>query len=99
MPPNVNHITDDCHKPVKRQSEDERKEKKMSYAKLRGRIREVCGSENAFAKELGIDKSTLSSKLNGNTKWNEEEIMKACEILQISIVNVHDYFFKKKVVN
>ena len=36
----------------------------MQYAKLRGKIREVYGTNNIFAKEIGMHPSVLSSKLN-----------------------------------
>lgn len=69
----------------------------MSYAKLRGKIKEVFGNNENFAKALGMDLSSLSSKLNNRTSWKREEIEKACELLNIPIEEVHLYFFTKKV--
>ena len=65
----------------------------MSYAKLRGKIREVFGTQGAFACELGMDEATLSKKLNNKTEWTREEIEKACKILGIPKNNLHEYFF------
>lgn len=68
----------------------------MSYAMLRGKIREVFKTETAFAIAMGMNPATLSSKLNNTTPWKREEIEKACELLGIPIENVHLYFFDKK---
>lgn len=64
-----------------------------SYAKLRGKIREVFGSQDAFALDMGMDRSTVSLKLNGKSDWTRNEIEKACYLLHIPIEEVHDYFF------
>ena len=65
----------------------------MSYAKLRGKIREVFGSEGAFAVELQINPASLSAKLSNKSPWKREEIEKACLLLGIPIEEVHLYFF------
>lgn len=65
----------------------------MSYAKLRGRIREIYGTDEAFAKAMGINKTTISKKLNNKTSWSREEIEKACNLLKVDISKMHIYFF------
>lgn len=65
----------------------------MSYAKLRGRIVEIFGSNKVFAGVMKIDESSLSFKLNNKTPWKREEIEKACILLEIPIEEVHLYFF------
>ncbi len=65
----------------------------MSYAKLRGRIREVFGTQEAFALAIGISSVTLSQRLNGKTEWKTNEIAKSCEVLGISLEDVALYFF------
>lgn len=69
----------------------------MSYAKLRGKIKEVFGTNEAFAKTMNFDLSTLSAKLNNKSPWKREEIEKACGLLGIPINEVHLYFFAQKV--
>lgn len=66
-----------------------------NYSKLRGKIKEVFGSQDAFATAMGIDRSTLSLKLNGKSDWTRLEIEKACPLLNIPIVEVYAYFFTK----
>lgn len=69
----------------------------MSYAKLRGKIKEVFGTIEAFAAAMNRDVSTISMKLNNKAAWKREDIEKACEILGIPIEEVHLYFFTQKV--
>lgn len=71
----------------------------MSYAKLRGRIREMFGTNKEFAKAMDLDTSSISMKLNGRVAWKREDIEKACEVLEIPIEDVYQYFFMKKVGN
>ena len=66
---------------------------KVSYAKLRGKIREVFGRQQDFAMAMGMDNATLSAKLNNKTDWKREEIEKACQLLNIPTCEIHKYFF------
>lgn len=68
----------------------------MSYSKLRGKIREVFGINENFAKAMKMDLSSLSAKLNNKSPWKREEIETACELLHIPIEDVYLYFFYKK---
>ena len=68
----------------------------MSYSKLRGKIREVFGTNEAFAKAMEMDYSSLSAKLNNKSPWKREEIEKACKLLHIPIEDVYLYFFCSK---
>lgn len=69
----------------------------MSFAKLRGKIKEVFGSQGRFAEAMGMNASTLSAKLNGKSEWTRQEIETACRLLNIPAVEVSDYFFIVKV--
>lgn len=69
----------------------------MSYAKLKGKIREVFHTDAEFAAQLPMHSSSLSAKLNNNSPWKREEIVKACELLSIPIEEVHLYFFSEKL--
>ena len=66
---------------------------KFDYSKLKGRIIEKCGTQKAFAELLGINVSTLTSKLLGYTYFTQDEIMKSIEILEIDPSEVCLYFF------
>ena len=65
----------------------------MNEMKLRGRIREKFGTQEAFAKAVGMSETTLSSKLNGKTDWTRAEIEKASTLLGIPIEEIPCYFF------
>ena len=65
----------------------------MSYSKLRGRIREKFGTQEAFAEAMGKSKTTISKKLLGLVDWTREEMELACKLLEINISEVHLYFY------
>lgn len=64
-----------------------------NYSKLRGKIKEIYGIQDAFAAAIGMDRSTLSLKLNGKSDWTREEIVKSCHALYIPLSKVPAYFF------
>lgn len=68
----------------------------MSYAKLRGKIREVFETQKAFAAAMGMDAATISGKLNGRSDWSRKEIELACTLLNIPIEEMQHYFFCPK---
>ena len=63
------------------------------YGKLREAISHKFGTQPQFANAMGIDKATLTAKLNGKTDWKAKEIEKAVNLLEIPIVQIPDYFF------
>lgn len=65
----------------------------MSYAKLRGLIREKYGDQASFAVAVDMHPTTLSSKLNGKTDWTRAEIERVCAKLGISLDQAPAYFF------
>lgn len=71
----------------------------FDYSKLRGKIREVCGSEKSFATGLGISQKSVSSKLNNKSSWNADEIVKTIELLGLKSSEIPEYFFRKKSSN
>lgn len=68
----------------------------MSYAKLRGKIREVFGTQGAFAAAMGIDAATISGKLNDKSDWSRKEMELACVLLGIPLDELPQYFFCPK---
>ena len=69
----------------------------FNFNKLRGRIRELYGSQDNFAKALKISARSLSLKLNNYVSFTSEEIYKSLKLLNISDEEVMEYFFNKKV--
>lgn len=68
-----------------------------NYRKLRGRIREVCGTQDKFSAELGIGRVSLSQRLNNQLEFTQDEIFKACDILKIQKEEIPIYFFSLEV--
>lgn len=63
------------------------------YSKLLGRIVEKIGTQCKFAETIGLSERTVSLKLNGKIGWKQEEIMRACQILDIDKSEICEYFF------
>ncbi len=63
------------------------------YDKLRGRIREVFGTQDKFAKALKMSKSTLSLKLNNASEFTQQEMYEAMILLKEPPASVNQYFF------
>lgn len=64
-----------------------------NYNILRGKIKEKVGYERVLAKKMGCTNTTLSNKLNGHVEFKQGEIVKICELLEISPENIPLYFF------
>ena len=65
----------------------------FNYNKLKGRIREKCGTNSKFAELMGITSTTMSAKINGKSEFSQEEILKAIKILQLDCADIPNYFF------
>ena len=46
---------------------------------------------------MSLTEKTISSKLNNEVFWKQNEISKACDILDIKEDEIKKYFFKLKV--
>lgn len=69
----------------------------MKYAELRGAIRAKFGTNAAFAEAMGMNKSTLSKKLNGWSEWTRSEIERAMELLNLPWDEIPLYFLPDKL--
>lgn len=67
---------------------------KFNYSKLLGRMREYRYTQAMLAGEIGINESTLNTKLKGKAYFTAKEIDKMCEILNIPNAEIGIYFFK-----
>lgn len=55
----------------------------FKYAKLKGKIKEVFGSQRAFAEAMEMKPSLLSSKLSNRCGFSQEEMKKAADLLNL----------------
>lgn len=65
----------------------------FEYKKLRGKIVEKYGTQGKFAEKLGITETTVSRKMNMNTSFSTEDILKWSELLEIPKDDIGEYFF------
>lgn len=69
----------------------------FDYSRLRGRIKEIFGTQDNFAKALGIGRVSLSQRLNNYLDFSQQEINKAYILLNLSKEDIPKYFFTAKV--
>ena len=69
----------------------------FDYSRLRGRIKEKCDTQDAFAERLGIGRVSLSQRLNNQLDFSQDEMFKTCDILDIDRAEIPTYFFMAKV--
>lgn len=69
------------------------------YSKLKGRIKEILGSQDKYAEILGVSNASVSAKLNGKVPISITEMDISIEALKISKEEIYSYFFTKKVEN
>lgn len=67
------------------------------YSLLLGKITEKYGTRAKFAKAMGVSMHTISLKLNEKIVWKQDEIAKACGLLNIRMNEIARYFFVLKV--
>ena len=70
---------------------------KYNYCKLRGKIKEVFGTQDKYAEALNLSKTSVSSKLNNIVDFSQTEIYTSAKILDITSEEIGEYFFNYKV--
>lgn len=65
----------------------------FNYSKLKGKIKEVYGTQYLFAEKMGLSNQCVSNKLNNKVEWTQREIEKTVKILGIKNEEICDYFF------
>ncbi len=67
----------------------------LDYRKLRGRIKEKCGTQAVLAVGIGISSTSLSDKLNGKSEFSQREVLAIAAFLEIDNSLISEYFFCK----
>lgn len=73
------------------------KKKIFDYSKLKGKIKEVFETQEAFATAMLMSTVTLSAKLNNKISWTQEEMNLACDLLSVPYEFIPVLFFAEKV--
>lgn len=68
----------------------------LMYPKLRGRIIEKYGSLTAFAKIIGLSKTSMSKKMTGKSGFSQSDIVSWCDALDIDLADVGLFFILRK---
>lgn len=69
----------------------------FNYNKLSGKIVEVFGTRYKFAEAMEWSERTLSLKMSGKRPWNQPDICKAINLLNLVEEDIPTYFFTPKV--
>ena len=68
-----------------------------NYNKLKGKIKEKCGTQDEFASRIGIGRVSLSQRLNNSLEFSQDEIFRSCDVLGIDKSEIPTYFFTIQV--
>lgn len=66
---------------------------RFNYNLLNNRIAQVCGSQQEFARRLGISFEELQERLSGDSGLFTDDVNRGIEILSIPLVEANRYFF------
>ena len=72
-------------------------ENMYDYSKLLAKIYSKFHSKFEFAMEMEMTMQTLINKLKNRNPWNQRQIEKCCDILDIDRSEIVDYFFTKQI--
>lgn len=66
---------------------------KYEYRKLKGRIKEVFGTQAEFSRELKKSRNTVSNKLTGRIEFSQSDVEQWAKILDIDRAEYGLYFY------
>ena len=69
----------------------------FDYSKLLGRIKECGYTQEKLAQAIGISGGTMSQKINNKANFNQPEMQKMMDLLNIADAEVTSIFFNLKV--
>lgn len=68
----------------------------FDYSKLLGKIKECGYTQKSLSEAVGIGEGTMSLKLNNESSFGQKDMLKICEVLGISYLDIGAYFFCRK---
>ena len=69
----------------------------FDYSKLLGLMTEKNYTQKKLCEVIGISENSFTNKLKGRSNFASDEIVKICNVLDISTISVGAYFFTPKV--
>lgn len=70
---------------------------KYNYDKLKGRIKEIFGTQEEYADKIGLSATSVNYKLNNKVYYTQNEIYNSIKVLKIPNEEIQEYFFNQKV--
>lgn len=71
--------------------------KVFDYSKLLGRMKEKNCTQVSLASDIGMSETSLNHKLANKSPFKQSEMFMICEVLEIPIDIIGEYFFKPKL--
>ena len=69
----------------------------FDYSRLKGRIVEVFGTQDAFAEAIKLGRVSVSQRLNNKLEFSQGEMLRSAEALSFPLSEISSYFFTEKV--
>ena len=69
----------------------------FDYSRLKGRIVEVFGTQDAFAEAIKLGRVSVSQRLNNKLEFSQSEMLRSAEALGFPVSEISGYFFTEKV--
>lgn len=69
----------------------------FDYRALEGKIKQYYDTQEKLAEAIPMSRSNLNQKLQNNNDFTSTNIYKIAKLLDISIEEIGEYFFKTKV--
>jgi len=66
---------------------------KYEYRKLKGRIKEIFGTQAEFARALNLSRNSVSSKLTGRVEFSQSDVERWAKLLDIDRAEYGLYFY------
>lgn len=72
-------------------------ELRFDYSKLKGRIKEVLGTQEKYAMGIGCSLTSANLKLNNQAEFSQKEMYQSMIVLKLDTELVTEYFFTREV--
>lgn len=69
----------------------------FDYSKLRGKIKEKCGTLEVFADAIGISPTSLNKRLKNEIPFSQNEIYKASQLFGTDPEENDQIFFTEEI--
>lgn len=69
----------------------------FDYSKLRGRIKEICGTQENYADAIHLGRVSVSQRLNNFTEFTQGDMFRSACVLRFDVSEIGEYFFTPKV--